>query len=997
MNRRLTWLLLFLYLALPAGAQNDPFGAASAADRWVDSVFQVLTPDERIAQLMMIRAHSDLGAEHIREVEQQIKKYKVGSLCFFQGTPDKQVELINRYQELSNLPLMIAIDGEWGLGMRMKATTISFPYQLMLGAIQDNDLLYEMGAEVARQFKRTGVHVNFAPVVDVNNNPQNPVINFRSFGEDRFNVAVKGYMYMKGMQDNGIMACAKHFPGHGDTDVDSHYDLPVITHSRSRLDSLELYPFRVLAENGVGSMMIAHLQVPALDDRPNRPTSLSRKTVTGLLREEMGYDGLLFTDALEMKGVTKHFGAGAAAAESLVAGNDILCLPEDIPAALREIKAYLGDGRLSQKQVDASVRRVLRAKYELGLTSFTPLDEENVRADVNAPAAEVLRRRLIKASLTMVRNPGQLVPFKRPDSLDIASLSIGATQQTPFQDRLSDYKKMMHLQVGKDISVAEEERLLRVLGRRDVVVVGLHDMSQYASREFGISASTRAFLRKLNQETTVVLAVFGNPYSLQYFDAIDHVLMAYAEDDVIQDLSAQALFGAFGLRGRLPVTASPLSRYNQGVYTQSLYRMGYTIPEAVGLDSDTLAQIDELMEEAIKERATPGGVVLVARKGQVVFEKAYGHHTYTRRTPTEADHIFDLASVTKVAATTLAVMDLYERGVIDLNDPLGKYLPELRGSNKADLRLADVLAHHAGLKAWIPFYKQTLTTDRGNPQPHPRYYRHTNGDAYDVPVTDKLFLRRDYVDTIWTQIIESDLRPNKNYRYSDLGFYLMARVVEAQTGQSLDRYVQERFYQPLGLESLTFNPWQMGKTDHVVPTEEDRYFRYVRLQGYVHDMGAAMLGGVSGHAGLFGNARDLAALMQMLLQRGHYGGQRFLAEATIQTFTRRHPRSSRRGLGFDMLQLDTSYPANMSEMASLETFGHLGFTGTCVWTDPRTEVIYVFLSNRTFPYMNNYKLNRLDTRPRIQDQVYRALRQEREVVRSTALFPRRSNVSSAGF
>lgn len=997
MNRRLTWLIILLGLTLAARAQNDPFASASAADRWVDSVFQSLTTDERIAQLIMIRAHSDLGADHIRKVEQQIKKYKVGALCFFQGTPDKQVELINRYQKLSELPLMVAIDGEWGLGMRMKASTISFPYQLMLGAIQDNDLLYEMGSEVARQFKRTGVHVNFAPVVDVNNNPQNPVINFRSFGEDRFNVAVKSYMYMKGMQDNGIMACAKHFPGHGDTDVDSHYDLPVLTHSRSRLDSLELYPFRVLADNGVGSMMIAHLQVPALDDRPNRPTSLSRKTVTGLLRQEMGYDGLLFTDALEMKGVTKHFAPGEVEAESLVAGNDILCLPEDIEAAMREIRAYLADGRLSQKQVDESVRRVLHAKYSLGLTSFTPLEEENVRADVNAPEAEVLRRRLIKASLTMVRNPGQLIPFKRLDSLDVASLSIGATAQTPFQDRLSDYKKMVHLQTAKDISAGEEERLLRILGRRDVVIVGLHDMSQYASREFGITTSTLAFLRKLNQETTVVLSVFGNPYSLRYFDAIDHVLLAYAEDDVIQDLSAQALFGVFGLRGRLPVTASPLSRFNQGAYTQSLYRMGYTIPEEVGMNSDTLAQIDAFMQEAIKKRATPGGVVLIARKGQVVFEKAYGHHTYTRRTPTEADHVFDLASITKVAATTLAVMDLHEQGLVDITAPLGKYLPELGGTNKADLRLADVMAHHAGLKAWIPFYKQTLTTDRGNPQPHSRYYRDIGDGEYNIPVTDKLFLRRDYVDTIWTQIIDSDLRSNRNYRYSDLGFYLMARVIEAQTGQPLDRYLRERFYQPLGLESLTFNPWQLGETNHVVPTEEDQYFRYARLQGYVHDMGAAMMGGVSGHAGLFGNARDLAALMQMLAQGGHYGGQRFLAEATIKTFTKRHPRSSRRGLGFDMLQLDTSYPPNMSEMASVETFGHLGFTGTCVWVDPQTEVLYVFLSNRTFPYMNNYKLNELDTRPRIQEQVYRAMKQNMEMVRGTALFPRRSNVSSAGF
>jgi beta-glucosidase-like glycosyl hydrolase/CubicO group peptidase (beta-lactamase class C family) len=991
-------MMLLLWIAwLPLSAQSDPFGVTDPSEAWVDSVFQSLTPEERLGQLFMIRAHSDLGADHIRSVEQQIKKYKVGGLCFFQGTPEKQVELVNQYQALSpDIPLMIAIDGEWGLGMRMKESTISFPYQLMLGAIQDNDLIYEMGKEIAYQFRRTGVTVNFAPVVDVNNNPNNPVINFRSFGEDRFNVAVKSYMYMKGMQDHGLLGCAKHFPGHGDTDVDSHLDLPVINHSRSRLDSLELYPFKVLADQNVGSMMIAHLNVPALDDRKNRPTTLSRPTVTGLLREDMGYDGLLFTDALEMKGVTKHFEAGEVEAEALVAGNDILTLPEDIGAAIREIKAYLADGRLSQEQVDASVRRVLRTKYQLGLTRYEPLGEENVRKDINRPEAEVLRRRLIRASLTLVRNGQQMVPFQNLDTLNMASLSIGASSPTVFQKRLGDYKKMMALHSSKDISEADSERLLRLLGRREVVVVSLHDMSQYARYNFGLDPSTLAFLKKLNEQTTVVLTIFGNPYSLKHFDSFDHVLVAYAEEEAIQDLAAQSLFGVFGLRGRLPVTASPLSRYNQGVYTRPLYRMGYGIPEEAGLNRDSLVLIDKYMDEAIRKHATPGGVVLVARDRQIVWHKAYGHHTYTRRVPTEVNDQFDMASITKVAASTLAMMRLQDKGLIDVDQPISTYLRELRATNKASLVIGDIMAHQAGLKSWIPFYKRTLTPDRGHPQPDPRYYRTQEEPGYSIPVSPGLYMRDDYVDTIWAEIIESDLRKNKNYRYSDLGFYLIARLVKERTGQDLDDFVSREFYRPMGLESLTFNPWQKGKVDRVVPTEEDQYYRYRRLQGYVHDMGAAMMGGVSGHAGLFGNAKDLAALMQMILDDGKYGGRQYLQPETIQKFTHRYNHSTRRGIGFDMPQLDQRYPANLSEMASENTFGHLGFTGTCVWADPDERVLYVFLSNRTFPSMGNHRLNKLDTRPRIQDQVYRALSTDKESKAISAVKPV-TGTSTAGY
>lgn len=943
-------------------------------DQWVDSIFNQMTPDERLGQLFMVRAHSDKDEAHVRHVESLIKNYHVGGLCFFQGTPEKQAELSNRFQALTtHVPLMIGIDGEWGLGMRMKKTTISFPRQLTLGAIRDNRLIYDMGKEIARQMERVGVNVNFAPVADINNNAANPVINTRSFGEDRYNVTVKSYMYMKGMQDHGVMACAKHFPGHGDTDVDSHHDLPIIPHSKERLDSIELYPFRALAQHGVGSMMVAHLNIPTLDDRPNRPTTLSKKTITNLLKEELNFNGLVFTDALEMKGVTKHYDSGIVEAEALLAGNDILLLPEDIEASFREIKRYVAEGKLDQAQLDKSIKKVLRSKYEMGMTNLKPLSLENVRRDLNTPEAIALKRKLIEHSLTLVRNRDNIIPFQQLDSIRLASLSIGLGTESKFQTRLDSYMKMEHFYVGKEISSSKQINLVNQLAKNDAVIVSLHDMSSYASRNFGITESTKQLIEKISQETRVVLVVFGSPYSLKYFDSIDWVLEAYEENEIAQDLSAQALFGAIEVSGRLPVTASQRSTFNTGLRTKKNFRMGFNIPEGVGLNSDTLAKIDALAQEAIESGATPGCVVLVAKKGQIVYHKSFGYHTYAKRHPVALDDIYDVASVTKIAASTLAIMKLQEEGLIDINYPLGNYLPELEGTNKADLIIKDILAHRAGLKSWIPFYEETVTKSRRNPRPMGAFYRVAPDETYSIPVTDRLYLRNDYADSIWYKIIHSELRPNRNYRYSDLGFYLMAKLVEKQTGKTLDRYIEDAFYADLGMQHTMFNPWQKGDLSHVPPTERDNYFRRMEVHGYVHDMGAAMLGGVSGHAGLFSNATDLAVMMQMLLQRGQYAGRRFLHPETIELFTTRFPGDSRRGIGFDMQQTDPYASPNMSPLATARTFGHLGFTGTCVWADPESELIYIFLSNRTYPSMRNYKLNKKDFRPRIQSVIYEAM------------------------
>lgn len=935
-----------------------------------------MSETERLGQLFMLRAHSNLGEAHEQEVRNLITKYKVGGLCFFQGTPERQVQLINEYQQLASpVPLMIAMDAEWGLGMRLKSSTISFPKQLTLGAIQNNRLIYEMGEEIARQLKLVGANINFAPVADVNNNPANPVINYRSFGEDRLNVAAKSLNYAKGMEDHGVLACAKHFPGHGDTDVDSHYDLPVIQHDFERLDSIELFPFQVLAERGIGSMMVAHLQVPTLDERPNRPTTLSYNTITRLLQEGMGFKGLIFTDGLGMKGVTKHFDSGQVEAEALLAGNDILLLPEDVGAAFREVRRYIADGKLHWEELEKSVKKVLRAKYDLGLQAFDPLREDSLRQRLNTGEAKALKRHLFSEALTLVRNRNDLVPFRQINSINMASLSIGAEELTPFQRRILDYRGMPALHVGSDISNSRAQQLMRALEPAEVVIVGLHNMNSSAGEQFGISTSARRFLAQLNQQKKVVLTVFGNPYSLRYFDDIPWVLQAYESEAMMQELAAEALFGAQAIKGRLPVTASERSAYGEGVMTRQLARFGYAPPADVGLNASIIGRIEEIAQKAIATRATPGCVVLVAKDQKIVYEKAFGHHTYEQNQPVNKNDLYDLASLTKVAATTLAVMKLYERGTVDLDTPIVRYLPDLKGTNKATLCLRDIMAHRAGLKDWIPFYKQTVyRTRRRRTRHREAFYRTQTERGFETEVADHLFLRDDLTDSIYQQIYRSPLRPNPSYDYSDLGFYLIAKIVKELTGSPLNDYVQQHFYQPLGLQTACYRPTQRFSADCIVPTEEDDYFRLQTVHGYVHDMGAAMLGGVSGHAGLFANARDVAIIMQMLLNGGHYGGIQVLKPETIAVFAQRHPDGTRRGLGFDMRQLNPSKWINLPADASEVTFGHTGFTGTCAWADPEQKLVYVFLSNRTYPSMNNYRLNKLRTRRRILSTVYEAIR-----------------------
>ncbi len=961
--------LLFCTIVLGSFAQ-------SPAEFWVDSVMNTMDEDRLIGQLFMIRAHSDLGAEHIQSVKNQIDKYHVGGLCFFQGSPLKQAILTNEYQDLSEIPLLVAIDAEWGLGMRFKEAAISFPRQLSLGAVQDNYLIYEMGREVARQLLRIGTHVNFAPVVDINNNPLNPVINDRSFGEDRYNVATKSYMYMRGMQNEGIIACAKHFPGHGDTDVDSHLDLPVINHTLDRLDSLELYPFKSLIQHGLKGIMVAHLNVPTLDNRPNLPTTLSRNTITDLLQEKMRFNGLIFTDALEMKGVTKHYASGEVEALAFLAGNDMLVLPQNIEDGINTVRQYLQEGKISLDQIKSRVRKILKTKYSVNLHRYHHSDISDIDKDVNNPNAIALKSRLIEKAITLINNEANLIPFRNLKDHNFASVAIGSSDITPFQNTLSKYATFSHFQISKETNDPEINKLIKKLEGKNTVVVSLHDMNKYANRQFGLTASTLRLIEKISATgKKVVLVVFGSPYSLKYFAKISHLICAYEEDEMFQDITAQALFGAIPFEGRIPVSASPDFPFNWGLNTPGLQRLGYSIPERTGLSSDSLELIKNMVANIISTKAAPGCQILVAKDRKVIFHEAFGYHTYDKIRKVKRTDLYDLASITKVAATTISMMKLYEEGLVNLDQELSTYLPEVQKSNKNGITIAETMSHHGGLIGWIPFYRETMIGSRRNVRPHPEFYRNTASKIYNVPVAQNLYLKNTYQDTIWNRIIESNLRSTKSYRYSDLGFYLLNKIIRQVTEKELDQYVLHRFYEPLGLKRITFNPLTKFVKKEIVPTEHDNYFRGQEVHGYVHDMGAAMLGGVSGHAGLFSDSYSLAVLMQMLLNEGDYGGIRYLDQATIQKFTTRYIYSSRRGIGFDMKEMDANKKPNMSAKASQSTYGHTGFTGTCVWADPALNLIFVFLSNRTYPNSRVNKLNKESYREKLHTLVYNALLQ----------------------
>jgi beta-glucosidase-like glycosyl hydrolase len=684
-------VLLCLFLIFPAYAQKT--SSLSRKD-WVDSVFRTLSPDEKIAQLIVVRSSSiDSRTGKVSfydaKVADAIRKYNVGGVCLFQGGPVRQALMLNQFQMMAKMPLYVSIDAETGLGMRMDSVR-ALPRQMMLGAVSDPGIIYEYGRWVGRQCKRMGIHMNYAPCVDVNNNPDNPVINDRSFGENKEKVASYAIMYMKGMQAEGIHTCAKHFPGHGDVAVDSHLDLPVINKTRQQLDSLELYPFRKLIEAGVDAVMVGHLFIPVLDSREHRASSISKNNVTTLLKDDLGFKGMIFTDALEMKGVTKYFPGGEISSEALVAGNDLLCLPEDIEGTISSTKQKINKKQLSWGDIDRSVMKLLQAKYDVGLANWKPTDTAHLAEDLNMSSGSI-RKRVAEQAITMLRYDDKAAfPLHRSRTGRIAYLAFGIGNDNVMAKRMrSDYNADVYYYNYTRDSLRNASLLQLLTSRYDAVVIGLHQLRRFPAGRFGMSEGALQLIESLQNRVPNTVMVFGNPYAAKYVSSAKNIITCYEDESIIQETAADMLLGFQVMKGTLPVSITSAFPSGSGIQRSILP----VATEIIGMDINALGSIDSIANDAILQHATPGAVVLVAKDGKIAYYKSFGYYTYDSTERVGLESIYDMASVTKIAATTVSIMKLYDQGRLDIDKTLGDYIKWVRGTDKEKIVIRDVLLH----------------------------------------------------------------------------------------------------------------------------------------------------------------------------------------------------------------------------------------------------------------------------------------------------------------
>ncbi len=1049
-------------------AQQDPEFLLNHNNRWVDSVFNTLSLEDKIGQLLMPRGNTSGKPHDVEKLKRWVKDSRIGGLVMFAAPPTVQARIVNELQALSKVPLLIGMDLEWGLAMRLDSSA-RFPYQMSLGAIQGEEkLLFDMGVEIAEQCKRIGVHINYAPVVDVNINPNNPVINFRSFGENQRMVAQKALAYMKGMNSRKILTTAKHFPGHGDTGVDSHYDLPLIAHDRKRLDSVEFYPYKVLIDNGLSGVMTSHLNVPLLDSTKNLAATFSKNIVKDVLRNDLLFKGLTFTDAMDMQGAIKYFSKGQANVKALLAGNDILETFEDVEEAINATKQAIANKEISMEEIDTRVKRILKAKSWVGLDKYKPIRIDNLVEDLNTRKADLLNRQLAEASVTVLKNDAEVLPLKDLTQ-KILSVSIDASQPTTFQKMSENYTSIHTIQLPPNSSDSSINALVNEAKNYDLVLLNLHLNNIRPAAKYGLTDGNRKAFKALVNTGKAVTTIFGNPYVLDKLEDLDKslaVVMAYQLTNYMEEAAAQVIFGAIPAKGKLPVSVNMSYLAGSGMNIQAIGRLAYGIPEMVGLNGIELNQrIDSVINLGLVQKAYPGASMQIAKDGRVIYQKTFGYHTYEaasagsdallRPTKYVSEHkndvmdeavkksglssvamesekislgkvkltdLYDLASVTKVSTSALAIMQLMSEGKFDLDKSFKDYYPEFADGNKANLRFRDMLTHKSGLKAWIPFwmdcidsvasvknssvfkekyaqqYKKPFFMSKKKYQQvlakaikedknlwkdclssqslvwKPNTLSTQKTDDFNVQVTDSLWLHKNYRNVIFDAIEKSPVKPEQGYVYSDLHYYTYPSFVANITGKNWEDYLKIT-YRQIGANSLTYNPLRFYSKQEIVPSERDTLFRKTLIHGRVHDEGAAMLDGISGHAGLFGNVNDLTKLMQMYLQKGYYGGKQLIKPEIVEECTKyQFPElKNRRAIAFDKLDFNPKV-GNGPMSASSQSYGHSGFTGTFVWVDPAYNLVYTFLSNRVYPTRDNVKISTLNIRTELGEQLYRMLK-----------------------
>ena len=936
---------------------REPWLLPHAGDPVTETLSR-LTLEEKIAQMIMPNAYNyyySSESDQFVRLRRLVKDRKVGGLVFFQGDVYETAVLANRLQELSEVPLLIGSDFEWGAAMRVRRTT-RFPEAMALGAAGDTLLASRMGKAVAAEARAIGVQQVYAPVADVNSDPDNPVINTRSFGEDPQRVADLAGAFASGLSSGGVLATAKHFPGHGGTQADSHIDLPVVGGTRERLDSVELLPFRALIRRGIGSVMVAHLAVPALEPRRSLPATLSAAIVSGLLEHDLGFSGLTVTDAMTMGAVVRTYGTDSAAVRAVEAGDDMLLMVEDEDRVVDAVAGAVRTGRISEERIDRSVKKILEVKRSLGLFEQRTVDLTGIPEAVATPEHLSLAKEIARASTTVLKNDGVL-PIEQFGPRRVLALTVSDAEnyRTEIQrptspwpnEPVGDYFTMQVRRRYNGVQTAvidpscdslDAAAVLRKASASDLILCAVFSRARSGSGKMGLPREVSGVLAPvMGLGKPVVVIAMGSPYVLTSFPGAAAYMCSYSDCEASTEAAVEVLFGEAASSGRLPVTIPGMFSRGTGIgIGQSALRQD--APESAGFDRGRLSAVDSVVTAAIRDSAFPGAQVVVGKDGVIVYSKAFGTFRYGQ--PAEKVNrstMYDLASVTKVIATTPAIMRLYDEGRIALDDPVARYIPQFANRGKGAVTIRNLLVHDGGL----PAFKRLFLTCRSPEE-----------------VLDSVY----NTEMIYT--------PGDSTVYSDFDFITLGKIVERASGVALDAYADSVFFRPLGMRRTMYNP-PRRLWENVAPSEYDSLFRRQLVRGVVHDENAYALGGVSGHAGLFSTASDLAVYLQMLMNGGNYGGRGYLRPETVRRFIARQAPKSSRALGWDTKS--TSGYSSAGSLMGERTYGHTGFTGTSVWADPERKIFVILLTNRVYPTRDNQKISKI--RPALHDAVIRALNQ----------------------
>ena len=941
-------------------SQNIYNNLNTSEKKWVDSVYISLSTEEKVAQLFVNWVSPEQS--NFDEIKKLVVEDKIGGLLFSIGTTKSHLEWLNKFQSIAKTPLLISMDAEWGPSQRL-SDVFAHPWNMTLGAIQNDSLVRDISKRIAEQNKALGIHFNFSPSVDVNNNSKNPIIGNRSFGEDPLNVYNKAKAYIQGHKEVGIYTSIKHFPGHGDTDKDSHKTLPLISGNMKRLNNVELFPFKKLIEDGLAeSVMLAHLNVPSIDKK--YPSSLSHKTVGNLLRGEYSYEGITVTDALDMKGVLQNPSINVDL-RAFEVGNDILLMSTNVSLGVKLIVDSYYAGNISEERLSKSVKKILSLKAKSGLHNYKEIKTKNILEKVNTPKDSLLYSKAIESAITLVKNTKEAMPLSA--NKKYLHVSFGKNNNSEY------FTNKMGMYVDIERFNSDDYSLLHKKTNYDAIIITYHGSSSspYASNIIPDDVVDK--IDNISKTNNVILNLFLNPYSLNSFTSIDNfesIIISYQNNMISQEISADLMFGVRTFKGRIPVSNN-FFNVNHGLTFNKKQILGFSRPAYEGFNSRKLQYLDSIAIRSIDSMIAPGIQMLVSKNGKVIYNKSFGYHTYEKKVKLENSHVFDLSSITKIIATMPLVLQEYDKGELNLNTKLSDLFPKKRLKDKAQIPLREMLSHYARLRPWIPFYEETL--DRKE-KPKSRFYKRNSKSSYSTLVSENLYLKTNYREKIFKSIINSELREELEYKYSDLPFYFLKFWFEDKYNKPLNILANDRIFKRLGLKRTMFNPIDKINLNEIVPSERDDFFRHSKLQGYVHDEGAAMLGGISGHAGLFSNSYELAIVLQAMIQKGKYDNLKLFSQDSFDKFNFCYfcDKNNRSGVGFDKPQIEGKHGSTFGGV-SLKSFGHYGYTGSMAWADPDKDLIFIFLSNRTYPTRKNTLLQTSNTRTRSQEIVYKSL------------------------